>query len=252
MRGKLALTELLAPVRRNIPAYAGKTQVQHAKDRSKPEHPRVCGENGSLNPPEAETLGTSPRMRGKLGIHRQPTQPGRNIPAYAGKTGDTIFRSWLQTEHPRVCGENASDDATAPVTAGTSPRMRGKPAFLPNGHSIARNIPAYAGKTVSATCSTLSCQEHPRVCGENKVSVARKMFGLGTSPRMRGKQIRLAHIIHGPGNIPAYAGKTTQVREYGKSYQEHPRVCGENVPISLVRFGLNGTSPRMRGKLGQH
>ena len=84
--------------------------------------------------------------------------------------------------------------------------MRGK---LPAGRGRKigkRNIPAYAGKTLSGPYPPGSVQEHPRVCGEN---YAKLVLGISR-------------------NIPAYAGKTiVQISAAGDA-EEHPRVCGEN------------------------
>ena len=92
-------------------------------------------------------------------------------------------------EHPRVCGENA---------LGVAGKL-----------GAGRNIPAYAGKTLS-----LLDQLH---------------HGFGTSPRMRGKPIiGLWRWNHGV---------------------EHPRVCGENIWAAPASWIEPGTSPRMRGKL---
>ena len=50
--------------------------------------------------------------------------------------------------------------------------------------------------------------EHPRVCGENILYVSCFVKFLGTSPRMRGKLLRLSFGLIIAWNIPAYAGKT--------------------------------------------
>ena len=127
MRGKRRLREPRPAAHRNIPAYAGKTNVLSNGVVMMSEHPRVCGENAAKILMAAGEKGTSPRMRGKL--HGRPTSPHdvRNIPAYAGKT-EAILRP----------------EATR---AGTSPRMRGKLDLAKLRHSAGRNIPAYAGKT---------------------------------------------------------------------------------------------------------
>ena len=91
--------------------------------------------------------GTSPRMRGKLILHGNERACQRNIPAYAGKTSNSIFPLGPIPEHPRVCGENRGCGGRAVGKLGTSPRMRGK---LAEGLRVSyemRNIPAYAGKT---------------------------------------------------------------------------------------------------------
>ena len=126
--------------------------------------------------------------------------------------------------------------------------MRGKPKIEDQEVLAWRNIPAYAGKTRFRT-PRLSCnQEHPRVCGENFIFVQHFCTILRTSPRMRGK---LFSIIKKPiefRNIPAYAGKTFVPASCAPVRKEHPRVCGENVPIDFVKQHVPRTSPRMRGK----
>ena len=127
MRGKPELTRRMTRTLRNIPAYAGKTQPSGRAHRSHQEHPRVCGENQLLFWPGAKAHGTSPRMRGKRPSKIFFRFRYRNIPAYAGKTGALriVVKRWK--EHPRVCGENSSVFTEGFSSAGTSPRMRGKP-----------------------------------------------------------------------------------------------------------------------------
>ena len=69
---------------------------------------------------------------------------------------------------------------------GSSPRMRGAPAWACYSHASYRIIPAYAGSTARGTRIRTGAQDHPRVCGEHAdnggVTAARQ----GSSPRMRG------------------------------------------------------------------
>ena len=96
-----------------------------------------------------------------------------------------------------------------------------------------------------------SRQEHPRVCGENRVvHLGFQRFG-GTSPRMRGKHADSGDRRGRTGNIPAYAGKTSSTPVKQSVAPEHPRVCGENL-LKTQSLSLSiGTSPRMRGKLSE-
>ena len=86
MRGKPLVGLSLQPDTRNIPAYAGKTFGGLISSTGHPEHPRVCGENPPPWGSRRLTIGTSPRMRGKLAKQANLLAQGRNIPAYAGKT----------------------------------------------------------------------------------------------------------------------------------------------------------------------
>ena len=65
MRGKLPQQHAGRNPRRNIPAYAGKTQGSNTSGQAPKEHPRVCGENMVASPGRQRGTGTSPRMRGK-------------------------------------------------------------------------------------------------------------------------------------------------------------------------------------------
>ena len=127
MRGKPDDDVIEAVQKRNIPAYAGKTIVLRLGRRPAPEHPRVCGENDEAFKLANADGGTSPRMRGKLRQYFLRHRGLRNIPAYAGKTGQLGGMAGANLEHPRVCGENRQARARP-----DTPR---------------RNIPAYAGKT---------------------------------------------------------------------------------------------------------
>ena len=147
-------------------------------------------------------------MRGKPHATRPGAQTIRNIPAYAGKTCITLWRALYGAEHPRVCGENAWPVWCPDWKRGTSPRMRGKQSHTTRVSAPPRNIPAYAGKTIGQLVNDWDTAEHPRVCGENKHQSQMPFFFKGTSPRMRGKQIMIAHIRANLRNIPAYAGKT--------------------------------------------
>ena len=171
MRGK---REFLIPAQlgdRNIPAYAGKTNRHRATLLQTPEHPRVCGENYPLVSTITLALGTSPRMRGKLGVGARDVARARNIPAYAGKTHLRHLFPSHPTEHPRVCGETCKFANRLITETGTSPCMRGKlTQGLPEGIEE-RNIPAYAGKTPRKKPNGSSLEEHPRVCGENSLLV---------------------------------------------------------------------------------
>ena len=89
-----------------IPAHAGKTLARCALGVDVEAHPRACGENTQVGILSSLSMGSSPRMRGKLKVcSRAFSWPGL-IPAHAGKTflPTTHFRG--QGAHPRACGEN--------------------------------------------------------------------------------------------------------------------------------------------------
>ena len=131
---------------------------------------------------------------------------------------------------------------------GSSPRVRGKPCSVLGFLQALRLIPACAGKTLAWMRRISRWTAHPRVCGENPVSVSPGVRPSGSSPRVRGKPVGKIEIQHLPRLIPACAGKTRRARPQNAPQPAHPRVCGENIETFANLTGLCGSSPRVRGK----
>ena len=131
---------------------------------------------------------------------------------------------------------------------GSSPRVRGKPTKSRARSPCRRLIPACAGKTASCPASVTSCPAHPRVCGENRCCLIPAVPREGSSPRVRGKQMREEVAGIPPGLIPACAGKTWRCTPGPCSAWAHPRVCGENIASTGRESDRAGSSPRVRGK----
>ena len=71
-----------------------------------------------------------------------------------------------------------------------------------------RNTPAYAGKTADDAVRERAKEKHPRVCGEDWVSICSAVLQWETPPRMRGRHLIKQAGLAVQGNTPAYAGKT--------------------------------------------
>ena len=136
-------------------------------------------------------LGSPPRMRGKprkaAGFRRR-----KGItPAHAGKTYHARCTISGSRDHPRACGENSAGWCCSMRTAGSPPRMRGKPPPT-TGRGYGGGItPAHAGKTECPHQSRRGARDHPRACGENFLATSRCVRRAGSPPRMRGKPGRL-------------------------------------------------------------
>ena len=66
---------------------------------------------------------------------------------------------------------------------------------------------------------------------------------------MRGKLPYIIIILHTCWITPADAGKTQTGLEASALLRDHPRGCGENYSGMYARVSINGSPPRMRGKL---
>ena len=187
-RGKPSSLRSTRTTRRLIPAWAGKTRRQRSRSHRVRAHPRVGGENRTIDAARKTRRGSSPRGRGK------PHGPPRCLPS--------------RPAHPRVGGENAKASRILGSLDGSSPRGRGKRSGSLMTVHMTGLIPAWAGKTALSAHSRMSRPAHPRVGGENAI-ITDPPYGIaGSSPRGRGKLSR----DFDPG--------VTRVA--------HPRVGGEN------------------------
>ena len=153
-------------------------------------------------------------------------------------------RTW---DHPRVCGEHASNVSDSSRNLGSSPRMRGTRHTRPVRGRGTGIIPAYAGNTSYGNDCKARDRDHPRVCGEH-CHVRRCLFPQeGSSPRMRGTHLAVNPRPRKRGIIPAYAGNTSVKINACARHGDHPRVCGEHVTTAKSVGAYIGSSPRMRG-----
>ena len=132
MRGTPYRQPVLAHGAGIIPAYAGNTRLQRYQHERCRDHPRVCGEHMASQLKFALCSGSSPRMRGTPGEVQNVCAERGIIPAYAGNTIAVIFSKIEVRDHPRVCGEHASNVSDSSRNLGSSPRMRGTPSFPTN------------------------------------------------------------------------------------------------------------------------
>ena len=155
----------------------------------------------------------------------------RLIPAHAGKTSSGAHRASGGQAHPRSRGENPRNrhskrvaGGSSPLTRencdsdrfsqsahGSSPLTRGKPVGELMCSTLARLIPAHAGKTACARASTSRPSAHPRSRGENGSSARTLRQPYGSSPLTRGKLTRDKHVPVRQRLIPAHAGKTHRI-----------------------------------------
>ena len=91
-------------------------------------------------------------------------------------------------DHPRVCGE--------------------KSMYSGVFYERYRITPAYAGKSFPAGCPRSRSRDHPRVCGEKPRRPPAAAVGIGSPPRMRGKEDKKEPLCGSFGITPAYAGKS--------------------------------------------
>ena len=214
-----------------IPACAGNTSARTAVCMERRDHPRVCGEHDSAVWFDNWPQGSSPRVRGTRMAMREWLDLYGIIPACAGNTYIGGESTECPRDHPRVCGEHEEDEYLIMRELGSSPRVRGTLHRCMCRSSNRGIIPACAGNTRGSTPSAPSRRDHPRVCGEHKISNSLINNSQGSSPRVRGTHNNRSGTPDREGIIPACAGNTSLCR-------------------ASIHF-TSGSSPRVRGTPGR-
>ena len=215
--------------------------------RSRPVHPRACGEQSSRRTRSINTIGSSPRLRGTATLVHHRLQPVRFIPAPAGN------RIWAPSAdssvpvHPRACGEQPVLVGEAGPELGSSPRLRGTAEIGERTNTLIRFIPAPAGNRSSRRALETIRSVHPRACGEQRVTHDLGPLKIGSSPRLRGTVPSIHRPREGLRFIPAPAGNSPPYPPRGISMAVHPRACGEQEFVGGSPNHYNGSSPRLRG-----
>ena len=151
--------------------------------------------------------GSSPLVRGKDAAQSVYGCEQGIIPAHAGKSHAGDGGAQRRRDHPRSCGEKATQLQRLAMQIGSSPLMRGK-AFISSFLFIDVGIiPAHAGKSLVSSLRYIIIQDHPRSCGEKQRSVDAPQTLVGSSPLMRGKVSAPSAARCLGGIIPAHAGK---------------------------------------------
>jgi hypothetical protein len=113
---------------RFIPACAGNTAPHRMASCMSLVHPRVRGERLFHSCPAWSAAGSSPRARGTRDMRRKRRGELRFIPACAGNASTVRPRKRRAAVHPRVREERPDGKPNKPLTAGSSPRARGRDA----------------------------------------------------------------------------------------------------------------------------
>ena len=208
MRGALEILLAVLFIGGIIPADAGSTRPSCWEPTGPKDHPRGCGEHGVAHLPVVGEEGSSPRMRGALGLQLADCAGAGIIPADAGSTQKMAFDTMRNKDHPRGCGEHPGRRHGHGRATGSSPRMRGAPCGSLYRTCPTGIIPADAGSTFFDNRKFGSPRDHPRGCGEHSVAIRTSPLLRGSSPRMRGALSSGLLKTGLSGIIPADAGST--------------------------------------------
>ena len=110
-----------------------------------------------------------------------------------------------------------------------------------------RITPACAGNSFTSRIDRSRARDHPRVCGEQPISIETPRILSGSPPRVRGTEAS-CNGWYGMGRItPACAGNRIKSWIRYPLSRDHPRVCGEQEKPAPLPRGRIGSPPRVRG-----
>ena len=107
-----------------------------------------------------------------------------------------------------MCGYNRLSILMLSILIGSSPRVRVQLVYDDVLDVFIGIIPACAGTTFTRFLKFVTIQDHPRMCGYNKLEKLSFSPCSGSSPRVRVQPISLVRIVPLLGIIPACAGTT--------------------------------------------
>ena len=177
--------------------------------RSKPVHPRACGEQPFTITFSRLNSGSSPRLRG--------TDQQCNI---------RIASMLRNGSSPRLRGTGYCGCLYA-CRRRFIPRLRGTGSMVALAPDGLRFIPAPAGNRSEPPRCTSRSPVHPRACGEQHRRLRISFRSPGSSPRLRGTVIE-GDLYPTPFRfIPAPAGNRPSNCGHRALSPVHPRACGE-------------------------
>ena len=178
---------------RFIPTRVGNTFLSMSLAAIKTVHPHACGEYMALKWAGLFVAGSSPRV---WGIHVEPDHSvyqRRFIPTRVGNTSGRRAPRPHNAVHPHACGEYQSHNAVSITRCGSSPRVWGILAEIPDANMVERFIPTRVGNTILSQQGGGAWLVHPHACGEYPAITSAESMMSGSSPRVWG--------IHGLGDV---------------------------------------------------
>ena len=157
---------------------------------------------------------------------------------------------WVRGSPPRVRGtanRGGHDRGAGWIT----PACAGNSFFPPAPPIPAWITPACAGNRPRLQQAVLLRRDHPRVCGEQSPISMAFCVGMGSPPRVRGTVGPAGKQVLRPGITPACAGNSLSVMLPPPALGDHPRVCGEQLPLPPSPLPNAGSPPRVRGTAGR-
>ena len=146
-----------------------------------------------------------------------------------------------------MCGEQVRILLPFHPPEGSPPRVRGTAAFAEFKDPSIGITPACAGNSFAGRDTNAKGKDHPRVCGEQRLTILFLVNVGGSPPRVRGTVCGSSPSRINHGITPACAGNSFSRLVTRTASEDHPRVCGEQSCPGFSSRQYLGSPPRVRG-----
>ena len=129
------------------------------------DHLRVCGADLLAPIIEDDYPGSPPRVRSRPDTQKVRIDSLGITSACAEQTYSVGWSDWVEWDHLRVCGADASAKTVTPGRWGSPPRVRSRPHLITKPSAMVRITSACAEQTVGVSGYVAHKGDHLRVCG---------------------------------------------------------------------------------------
>ena len=191
--------------------------------------------------------GSPPLARGTVDDDKAMVLRSGITPACAGNSWTDDEKAAKEGDHPRLRGEQVTSPALNAVRLGSPPLARGTGKLHRCDMRYAGITPACAGNSWYIKCNKRERRDHPRLRGEQSLSLMLPCRGLGSPPLARGTD-RVFWSKWAVFRItPACAGNRKSWKVKLMVQWDHPRLRGEQRGFLIVFIGKRGSPPLARG-----
>ncbi len=209
----------------------------------------MCGADSNWQCDIDTGVGSSPRVRSRLGVYVGAPVARGIISACAEQTAILTSRCSAGADHLRVCGADVNAQLVNGGFVGSSPRVRSRPCPTRSWSRSPGIISACAEQTQIPRIRPALDGDHLRVCGADQVRDTMYGTSQGSSPRVRSRPLDHREHHSSTGIISACAEQTSQACIPRHPTRDHLRVCGADWLKSWVITHPLGSSPRVRSRL---
>ena len=211
-------------------------------------HPHACGDDLHRLEQPHQSIGSPPRVWGRLARERHVELQNRFTPTRVGTTATRPAPPPCPTVHPHACGDDDRPEWTMLSVHGSPPRVWGRPSRWSSPRLGWRFTPTRVGTTATPYMVSSRSPVHPHACGDDAQAQQPTSNPAGSPPRVWGRRRVLLLQVVPVRFTPTRVGTTRIGSESAWCISVHPHACGDDMSSSSGRSPAGGSPPRVWGR----